>query len=87
MQHFTSAADVPNLQTLLETARAIKQKPAAYAKIGKGKTLGMLFFNPSLPTRMSTEKAAINLGMNVVSLDADRGWNLEFEDGVVMNGD
>jgi len=87
MLHFTSVKDVADLPGLLETAKNMKKNPSKFAKMGKGKTLGMLFFNPSLRTRMSTEKAALNLGMQVMSLDAAMGWNLEFEDGAVMNGD
>ncbi len=86
MQHFTSANDVKDLPGLLGMALDMKKNPARYQTALQGKTLGMLFFNPSLRTRMSTEKAALNMSMNIISLDADRGWNLEFEDGVVMDG-
>jgi N-succinyl-L-ornithine transcarbamylase len=58
MLHFTSALDVPDWKSLLQSAQHIKQNPQLYSNTGKGKTLGMLFFNPSLRTRMSTEKAA-----------------------------
>ena len=87
MQHFTSVYDVADLKALLAKAQAMKRNPTKFTKLGKGLTLGMIFFNPSLRTRMSTEKAAINLGMSVISLDAGMGWKLEFEDGLVMNGD
>lgn len=87
MQHFTSVHDVDDPLGLLADAKACKANPSKFAEIGKGKTLGLIFFNPSLRTRMSTEKAAINLGMTIISMNAETGWKLEFEEGVVMNGD
>ncbi|NJN35315.1 MAG: acetylornithine carbamoyltransferase [Saprospiraceae bacterium] len=87
MQHFTNVQDVDDPLGLLHDAKACQAAPNAFSHIGKDKTLGMIFFNSSLRTRMSTEKAAINLGMSVISLNATEGWNMEFEDGVVMNGD
>ena len=87
MQHFTSVHDVDDPLGLLADAKACKANPSNFAEIGKGKTLGLIFFNPSLRTRMSTEKAAINLGMTIISMNAETGWKLEFEEGVVMNGD
>jgi N-succinyl-L-ornithine transcarbamylase len=87
MQHFTSVHDVENPATLLQDALMMKRNPLKFKKLGKDKTLGMLFFNPSLRTRMSTEKAALNLGMQVISLNASEGWKLEMTEGVVMNGD
>ncbi|MEY3368699.1 MAG: hypothetical protein RI973_1854 [Bacteroidota bacterium] len=90
MRHFTSVNDVPDVDALIRRALELRlqsrtspsQPPPA-----KGKTLVMLFFNPSLRTRLSTEKAAQNLGMNVISIDAAAGWKIEFEDHVVMNLD
>lgn len=87
MQHFTSIRDVDDPFGLLADAKACKADPSIFSGIGKGKTLGMIFFNPSLRTRMSTEKAAINLSMNIISMNAEAGWKLEFEEGVIMNGD
>ncbi len=87
MQHFTSVHDVDDPLGLLADAKACKANPSKFSKLGKGKTLGMIFYNPSLRTRMSTEKAAINLGMTTISMNADAGWKLEFDEGVVMNGD
>jgi N-succinyl-L-ornithine transcarbamylase len=87
MQHFTSVHDVENPATLLQDALMMKRNPLKFKKLGKDKTLGMLFFNPSLRTRMSTEKAALNLGMQVISLNASEGWKLEMTEGAVMNGD
>lgn len=87
MKQFLSVNDAGDVTTLVNKALSIKQDPFAYQN-GKNKTLGLIFFNPSLRTRMSTQKAAFNLGMNVVVLNVDRdGWKIEFEDGAVMNGD
>jgi N-succinyl-L-ornithine transcarbamylase len=66
----------------------VKQNISANAELGKGKTIGLLFLNPSLRTRMSTQRAAYNLGMNVMVLNLDKdSWQIEFEDGAVMNSD
>lgn len=87
MKNYTKIADIDHLETLIEEARSLKSKNTA-SKAGKGKTLGMLFFNPSLRTRLSTEKAAKLLGMEVMVMNADKdGWALEFEDGAIMNSD
>jgi N-succinyl-L-ornithine transcarbamylase len=61
--------------------------PFEFSELGKHKTLVMLFFNSSLRTRLSTEKAAKNLGMDVMILNVNDAWNLEFEDGTIMNMD
>lgn len=88
MKQFTSVHDVANPRQLVESALALKQAPPGSLKgIGANKTIVMLFFNPSLRTRLSTEKAALTLGMSVIEYNADKGWQLEFEEGVVMNGD
>jgi N-succinyl-L-ornithine transcarbamylase len=87
MKAFTSIADIPDPRALVKSALALKAKPHQDEVMGRRKTLVMLFFNPSLRTRLSTEKAARNLGMNVIGMNADQGWQLEFEDGVVMNLD
>lgn len=85
MQNFISLSDIENLQELIEEAIQLKKENSS-AEAGKGKTLGMLFFNPSLRTRLSTEKAAKLLGMEVMVMNADKdGWALEFEEGAVMN--
>ncbi|MDT0644763.1 N-acetylornithine carbamoyltransferase [Zunongwangia sp. F363] len=85
MDNYITLADIDNLQELIEEALQLKKENTA-AEIGKGKTLGMLFFNPSLRTRLSTEKAAKLLGMEVMVMNADKdGWALEFEDGAVMD--
>jgi N-succinyl-L-ornithine transcarbamylase len=88
MNHFTTIHDVPDPEALIQKALAIKNRPASLTVgISIPKTLVLLFFNPSLRTRLSTEKAAQNLGMNVISMNADAGWKIEFEDGVVMDDD
>lgn len=87
MKNFISLSDIDNLQEIIEEAIQLKKENSS-AEAGKGKTLGMLFFNPSLRTRLSTEKAAKLLGMEVMVMNADKdGWALEFEEGAVMNSD
>lgn len=86
MRRFTCFEDVKDVSLLLDKAFALKKSPES-SKIGFGKTLVLLFFNPSLRTRLSTEKAALQLGMRVISMNADQGWQLEFEDNAVMNLD
>jgi len=87
MKNYTTISDIENLESIIREARSLKSKNTASSK-GKGKTLGMLFFNPSLRTRLSTEKAAKLLGMEVMVMNADKdGWALEFEDGAIMNSD
>lgn len=87
MKNYISISDIDNLQELIAEALQLKKDNTA-ATLGKGKTLGMLFFNPSLRTRLSTEKAAKLLGMDVMVMNADKdGWALEFEDGAIMNSD
>jgi N-succinyl-L-ornithine transcarbamylase len=85
MKQFLSAMDAPDVHALVQDALACKKDPHGFSHLGKNKTMVMLFFNPSLRTRLSTEKAALNLGMQVISMNADQGWNLEFEEGAVMN--
>jgi len=73
---------------LVQEALLLKKQPFAESQLGKNKTLGLLFFNSSLRTRLSTQKAAQNLGMNVIVMNVSQdGWALEMEDGTVMNGD
>ena len=87
MQHFTSVHDVEDPLGLLQLAKDCQQNPLKFNDLGVGKTLGMLFYNSSLRTRMSTELAAYNLGMKVISMNVGDSWNMEFEDGAIMNGD
>ena len=87
MKHFINPADVPNVKELIEEGLTQKANPLACRNLGKDKTLVLLFFNSSLRTRLSTQKAAMNLGMNVMVMNVGSdGWQLEFEDGAVMNG-
>lgn len=85
MKNYTNISDIDNLQEIVAEALQLKKENSAI-NIGRGKTLGMLFFNPSLRTRLSTEKAAKLLGMEVMVMNADKdGWALEFEDGAIMD--
>jgi len=87
MKLFTSVHDVPNIKQFVNDALALKANPYAHQNLGKNKTLGLVFMNPSLRTRLSTQKAALNLGMNVMVMNMDKeGWALETQDGVIMNG-
>lgn len=88
MKNFTSVSDVENLQQIIEKALYIKDHPLSGQEKGKGKTIGLVFLNSSLRTRLSSQIAAQNLGLNVLTLNAaQEAWNLEFADGAVMNGD
>ncbi|HWS01195.1 MAG TPA: hypothetical protein VN249_11300, partial [Prolixibacteraceae bacterium] len=88
MNHFTSVYDIPNLKEAVEMAREIKKNPYGYQHLGKNKTMVLIFFDSSLRTRLSTQKAAMNLGMNTMVLNVSQdGWSLETELGVVMDGD
>ena len=87
MKNYTSVDDINDLNELVSLAKSIKADPFANKEIGRNKTLGLLFFNPSLRTRLSTQKAALNLGMDAIVMNLNtEGWALEFEDGVVMDG-
>ena len=85
MKKYTNINDISNFSEAIKEAISLKQNPFQFSALGKNKTLVMLFFNASLRTRLSTEKAAKNLGMNVSILNVNDAWNLEFEDGTVMN--
>ena len=88
MKHFTSVHDIGYLKQALEKARYVKKHPFADQELGRNKTLMLIFFNSSLRTRLSTQKAGMNLGMNVMVLDINQGaWKLETERGVIMDGD
>jgi N-succinyl-L-ornithine transcarbamylase len=87
MKHFITPKDVSNIQELVKEGLAQKANPLKDRLLGKDKTLVLLFFNSSLRTRLSTQKAGINLGMNVIVMNVGSdSWQLEFEDGVKMNG-
>ena len=88
MRHFTSITQLTDLEKALQEARYVKENPFADQELGRNRTLLMIFFNSSLRTRLSTQKAALNLGMNVIVLDVNQGaWKLETERGVIMDGD
>jgi N-succinyl-L-ornithine transcarbamylase len=86
MKNYTKIKDLPNLSQTIKEAILLKMNPFEFQDLGKHKTLVMLFFNSSLRTRLSTEKAAKNLGMDVMILNVNDAWNIEFEDGSIMNG-
>ena len=88
MHTFINVQDIGPLQAALQEAAETKKDRFAHSTLGKNKTLLMIFFNNSLRTRLSTQKAAMNLGMNVIVLDVNAGaWKLETERGVIMDGD
>ncbi len=88
MKHFTCVGDIGNLQAAVSEALEVKANPFGWDTLGKNKTMLLVFFDSSLRTRLSTQKAAMNLGMNVIVLDMNQGvWKLETERGVVMDGD
>ncbi len=88
MRTFFNVEDLGDLKTALAEAQEVKANRFGCQELGKNKTLLMIFFNNSLRTRLSTQKAAMNLGMNVIVLDVNAGaWKLETERGVIMDGD
>ena len=88
MRHFTSVYDIPDLKEAVKTALEVKKNPYGYQHLGKNKTMVLIFFDSSLRTRLSTQKAAMNLGMNCMVLNVKQdGWSMETELGVIMDGD
>lgn len=85
MKQYTTIYDITDVPKTIQEAMLLKKNPFAHEALGKHKTLVMLFFNASLRTRLSTEKAAKNLGMDVMILNVQNTWDLEFEDGTIMN--
>ncbi|MDG1778022.1 MAG: acetylornithine carbamoyltransferase [Flavobacteriaceae bacterium] len=85
MNHFLNINSIKDLNKTVQDALALKANPYVYSSLGAQKTLVLLFFNASLRTRISTELAAKNLGMNVIVLNVNDAWQLEFEEGAVMN--
>ena len=87
MKHYTSINDIDDINAWIEEAKALKENPLQQNELGKNKTIGLLFFNSSLRTRLSTQKAALNLGMDpiVMNVSGD-AWGIEFGDGTIMNG-
>ena len=87
MKQFISVKDVTNINALVEKALTYKQQPLLDKNLGAHKRIGLLFFNPSLRTRLSTQVAAQNLGMEPILFNVDKeGWALEFSEGAIMNG-
>lgn len=86
MNQFTSVNDVENIQALVDLGLELKASPYKFEELGKRKTMGIIFLNPSLRTRLSTQKAAANLGMHTMVMNfTGEGWNLETREGVIMN--
>ncbi len=86
MMNYLSVKDIDSITQWVSDARELKEEPLKYRKLGSDKTIGLLFFNPSLRTRLSTQKAAQNLGMTTMVMNFDKeGWALEFEDGTIMD--
>jgi N-succinyl-L-ornithine transcarbamylase len=88
MKNYTSVKDIPSIKEAIETAFEVKKNPFGFQHLGKNKTMVLVFFNSSLRTRLSTQKAAMNMGMNtmVMNVNGD-SWQLESELGVIMDGD
>lgn len=87
MKNFLSVGDVTDLDELITTALSYKKSPLRDQHLGKNKTMGMLFLNPSMRTRLSTQLAARNLGMEAIVFNVGQdGWTLEFEDEAIMSG-
>jgi N-succinyl-L-ornithine transcarbamylase len=87
MKNYTSINDIRNINSWIEEAKEMKANPLKNIELGRNKTLGLLFFNSSLRTRLSTQKAALNLGMNAIVLNVSGdAWGIEFGDGIIMNG-
>ena len=87
MKQFISVNDVQDINALVAKALAYKKSPLSDATLGAHKKIGLLFLNPSLRTRLSTQLAAQNLGMEAIVFNVDKeGWALEFNDGAIMNG-
>ncbi len=86
MKNFLSVRDVKDVQKLLKKALKVKRKPFDDEDLGRHKTMGLIFMNPSTRTRLSTQRAAQNLGMNVMVMNMDKeGWALETQEGIIMN--
>ena len=86
MRNYLSIKDIDSLPDWVSEARKLKENPYQFKDLGKGKTICLLFFNNSLRTRLSTQKAAMNLGMEVMVMNfGNEGWKLEYEDGTIMD--
>jgi N-succinyl-L-ornithine transcarbamylase len=86
MKNYLSIHDLPSIKETVDEALLLKKNPLQFQDLGKNKTIGLLFFNNSLRTRLSTQKAALNLGMEPIVMNfGSEGWQLEFEDGTLMD--
>ena len=85
MKKYVTINDIKNIEHTVQEAFQLKNNPHQFKNLGKYKTLVMLFFNSSLRTRLSTEKAAKSLGMDVVVLNINDCWSLEYDNGTIMN--
>src|SRR5690606_41296535 len=86
MQHYLSLQDIDSLPQWVDEAKSLKAAPQQYKTLGAGRTICLLFFNNSLRTRLSTQKAAMNLGMEVIVMNfGSEGWALEYGDGTIMD--
>jgi N-succinyl-L-ornithine transcarbamylase len=86
MKNFLSVHDVKDVEKFLKKAIKVKKNPYEHADLGKNKTIGLIFMNPSTRTRLSTQRAALNLGLNVMVMNMDKeGWALETQEGIIMN--
>ncbi len=87
MKNFISVNDVENINALIEQALKFKADPFSNKELGMGKRIALLFLNPSMRTRLSTQIAAANLGMETIVFNVDKeGWTLEFAEGAIMKG-
>ena len=87
MENFISVSDVTDIKALVEKALEYKANPFKDKLLGANRRIGLLFLNPSLRTRLSTQVAAQQLGMEAIVFNVDKeGWALEFEEGAIMNG-
>ena len=86
MKHYYSIADTPNFKALVKQGLEMKKENVNYESVGKGKTIVIVFFSPSLRTRISTHKAGLKLGMHVISMNAGDGYKMEFDLGSIMDG-
>src|SRR6267378_540617 len=87
MKKFLSVQDIPNIESLIQKALGYKTNPSLDKNLGVGKRIGLLFLNPSMRTRLSTQIAAQNLGMEAIVFNVGQdGWSLEFEEEAIMSG-
>lgn len=87
MKQLLTLNDVPDMAEMIQLASELKSDPYAFSQLGSRKTIGLLFFNPSLRTRLSTQKAARLLGLDVMVMNfSNEAWAIEYEDGTIMSG-